>query len=215
MDTMLSSLGFSVAYLNDILINSKCVVQHKAHVHKLFAKIQDYGFKMTETKCDFFIEKIKYLGHITDKDGRWRQDPEQAAAIEDMPAPDDIASCQSFLGQANYYQVFIEKPCMIWVTPKWTIKERQTLRLDIGMPGGIWKIKKTLTSELFLTHYNTDLEIIVASNASSYGVGVCILHKMTDGTLKPIAHVLRPLLPAGKKIIRKSKKKLLGLFSQS
>ena len=51
-----------------------------------------------------------------------------------------------------------------------------------------------LTSELFLTHYNPDLEIRVASDASSYDVGACIPHKMTDGTLKPIAHASRALL---------------------
>ena len=76
------------------------------------------------------------------------------------------------------------------------------------------KIKKTLTSDLFLTHYNPDLEIRVASDASSYGVGACILHKMTDGTLKAIAHASRALLPA-EKIIRKPKKRFLGLYSQS
>ena len=40
------------------------------------------------------------------------------------------------------------------------------------------------------------MEIIVASDASSYRVGACILHKMPDGTKKPIAHVSRTLLPA-------------------
>ena len=60
-----------------------------------------------ETKCDFlFMEKIKYLGHIIDKDGR-RPYPERAAAIKDMPAPDYIASWQSVLGLAKYYQIFI------------------------------------------------------------------------------------------------------------
>ena len=70
-------------------------------------------------------------------------------------------------------------------------------------------------SDLFLIHYNLDLEIIVASDASSYDVGACILHTMTDGTLKPIAHALIALLSAEKKIIRRLKKWLLGLYSQS
>ena len=42
------------------------------------------------------------------------------------------------------------------------------------------QIKKALTSDLFLTHFDPKLEIIVASDASSYGVGSCILHKMPD-----------------------------------
>ena len=60
------------------------------------------------------------------------------------------------------------------------------------------QIKKALTSDLFLTHYDPKLEIIVASDASSYGVGACILHKMPDGTKKPIAHASRTLLPTEK-----------------
>ena len=50
------------------------------------------------------------------------------------------------------------------------------------------QIKKALTSDLFLTHYNPKLEIIVASDARSYGVGACILHEMPDGTKKPIGY---------------------------
>ena len=54
----------------------------------------------------FSWKKIKYLGHIIDKDSR-RLNPEWAAAIKDMPAPNNITSLQSFLRLANYYQIFI------------------------------------------------------------------------------------------------------------
>ena len=49
------------------------------------------------------------------------------------------------------------------------------------------KIKKKLPLDLFLTHYNPDLGIIVVSDTSLYGVGAEILHKITDGTTKQIA----------------------------
>ena len=68
-------------------------------------------------------------------------------------------------------------------------------------------------SDLFLTHYNSDLEIIVASDASSYGVGACILHKMTDRALKPIAHASSALLPAEKNYLQ-IEKVVSGLYSQ-
>ena len=37
------------------------------------------------------MEKIKYLGHIIDKDGR-RPNPKRATVIKDMSVPDNIAS---------------------------------------------------------------------------------------------------------------------------
>ena len=50
----------------------------------------------------------------------------------------------------------------------------------------------------FFTQYDPKLEIIVASDASSYGVGAYILHKMPDRTKKPIGHASRTFLPAEK-----------------
>ena len=52
----------------------------------------------------FFMEKIKYLGHIIDKDGR-RPDLARAGTIKDMLVPNNMFSLQSFFGLANYYQV--------------------------------------------------------------------------------------------------------------
>ena len=51
--------------------------------------------------------KIKYPGNIIGKDGR-RPDPERTDMIKDILVPDNMASLQSFLELAHYYQVFIQ-----------------------------------------------------------------------------------------------------------
>ena len=142
---------------------------------------------------------------MIDKDGR-RPDLERAAAIKDMPAPDNIVSLQSFLGLANYYQVFIQNMHDLRTLLNELLKKDKTWDWTAECQETFEKIKKTLTSELFLTLYNPDLKIIVTSNASSYGVGACILYKMTDGILKPIAHALRALFPAEKNLFANQKK---------
>ena len=43
---MLSCTDFAVAYLDDILMKSKSIIEHKEHVHKVCTKIQDCGFKL-------------------------------------------------------------------------------------------------------------------------------------------------------------------------
>ena len=40
MDTMLSGFDFAVAYLDDIMMKSQSLGEHKEHVLKAFAKIQ-------------------------------------------------------------------------------------------------------------------------------------------------------------------------------
>ena len=103
---MLRGCDFTFAYRDDIVISSKTKELHR-NLIKVFAQIREFGFKVKEAKCDFCMNKIKYLGHIIDKDRR-RPDPERATAIKDMAAPDNVTTLQSFLGLANYYQSFIK-----------------------------------------------------------------------------------------------------------
>ena len=70
------------------------------------------------------------------------------------------------------------------------------------------KIKKALTSDLSLTHYDPSLDIIVTSDASSYGIGACNLHKLPDGSQKAMAHTSRSLLPGEKQYSQKEKEAL-------
>ena len=107
MDTMLGGFDFIFAYLDDIVISCKTKELHRKHLNKIFAQIREFGFKVKEVKCDFCMNKIKYLGHILDKDGG-RLDPERATAIKDVPTPDNVTTLQSFLELANYYQSFIK-----------------------------------------------------------------------------------------------------------
>ena len=110
MDAMLGNLDFTTAYLDDILITSKSVTEHRK---------QEHGFKVKEAKCNFFLSEIKYLGHIINKDGRW-PDPDRATTIKDMPAPDNIQALQSFLGLANFYQISIKNMHNLRPPPQWT-----------------------------------------------------------------------------------------------
>ena len=194
---MLGGFDFSFACLDDVVISSKTKELHREHLNKVFVQIHEFGFKVKEAKCDFCMNKIKYLGHIIDKDRR-RPDPERATAIKDMPAPDNVTTLQSFLELANYYQSFIKNLHYLRAALNELLKKDKKWRWTPECQTAFDQIKKALTSDIFLTHYDPNLEIIVASDASSYGVGACILHKMPDGTKKPIAHASRTLLPAEK-----------------
>ena len=67
MDTMLSGLDFVCAYLDDIVIVSKSTEEHHRQIHDVFERMHNFGFRIKETKCEFLMNKIRYLGHIIDK----------------------------------------------------------------------------------------------------------------------------------------------------
>ena len=133
------------------------------------------------------------MGQIIDHEGR-RPNPKRTEAIKNMPIPDNVTKLQSYLRLANYYHLYI--PNMYELRPplnKLLSKNKKwcwTKECDNAFN----KIKKCLLSDLALAHYNPKKELIVASDASDYGIGAVLLHKFEDGVTKPTAHASRALL---------------------
>ncbi|KAK6763898.1 hypothetical protein RB195_024291 [Necator americanus] len=50
------------------------------------------------------------------------------------------------------------------------------------------RAKEVLASDLLVMRFDPSLDIIVAADASDYGIGSEILHRMPDGTEKAICH---------------------------
>ena len=55
-----------------------------------------------------------------------------------------------------------------------------------------------LTTSRVLVHYNPDLPIKMAADASAYGIGAVVSHIFPDGREKPIAFASRTLSPSEK-----------------
>ena len=53
----------------------------------------------------------------------------------------------------------------------------------------------------------------ITSDASSYGIGACILHKLPDGSRKAVAHASRSLLPSEKQYSQTEKEALWIIFA--
>lgn len=55
------------------------------------------------------------------------------------------------------------------------------------------KAKAQLSSSVVLTHFDPELQILLACDASAYGLGAVIAHKMPDGSERPVAYASRTL----------------------
>ena len=176
MDTMLARLDFATAYLDDILVKSNTIEERKSFLKKIFERIRKFGLKIKENKFDFLQEEIKYLGHVINKDGK-KPDKSRATTIKDMPYPKNVKTLQSFLGLVSYYQDFIPNLRNLRAPLNELLHKEKKWIWSKECEQAFREIRNKLTSDLFLTHFDPNLDIIVTSDASTRSEGACILHK--------------------------------------
>ena len=98
---------FCSAYIDDILIYSKSKKKHAKHVRLVFQKFQKTGLQLDIDKCEFYAQKIKYLGLIITPESI-KMDQEKIASVLDWPKPEIFKNVQIFLSFANFYKRFIK-----------------------------------------------------------------------------------------------------------
>ena len=60
---------FVVVFIDDILIYSKTEEEHKEHLKIVLQELWEHQLFAKFSKCEFFKDKIQYLGHVVTKEG--------------------------------------------------------------------------------------------------------------------------------------------------
>ena len=198
METLLRGLNGVSVYLDDILVTGST---HENHLHNLAAvleQIEQAGLRLNRSKCFFLQPRLEYLGHVIDEAGRHPTE-DKIRAIKEAPAPTNITELRSFLGMITYYSKFLPNmstkltPLYALLAKKkrwsWHTKEEAAFQLA----------KQALHSDAVLVHFDSSKPIILACDASQYGIGAVLSHVFEDGREKPIAYTSRTLNPAEKR----------------
>ena len=100
---------FALAYLDDVLIFTKGSLQkHYKHVRQVIKHLQEARLNLELSKCEFDVQRTKYLGFILEARKGTSIDPKKVQAIQDQQAPTTVKGVRGFLGFANFYQKFIK-----------------------------------------------------------------------------------------------------------
>ena len=97
---------FVIVFMDDILIYSKNVEEHKQHFKQIFEILRTNQLYAKLSKCAFFTSYVEFLGHLISDEGI-SVDPKKVKVVADWAIPKDKTEVRSFLGLASYYRRFV------------------------------------------------------------------------------------------------------------
>jgi len=98
---------FVVVFIGDILVYSKSREDHVKHLHTVLSTWANHKLYAKLKKCNFWMERVHFLGHVISKEGI-SVDPAKVAMAVDWFRPTNITEVRSFLGMAGYYRRFVK-----------------------------------------------------------------------------------------------------------
>ncbi|CAC5379593.1 unnamed protein product [Mytilus coruscus] len=165
IDQILQGLTGVQCILDDMVITGKNDREHLVNLEKVMKRLEMYNLSVNKDKCKFFKDEIEFCGHKIDKHGLHKTE-DKIKAILDTPEPKML-------------------PRLLEKDVKWDWNEECKVSFK--------RAKDLVTSEQVLCHYDPELPIRLACDASPFGLGVILSHKMQDGTERPIAFASRSL----------------------
>jgi hypothetical protein len=97
---------FPLVFFDDLLIYSKTWEEHLVHLEEILSIMDEQSLYAKESKCEFGMTKILYLGHVVSAQGV-QVHRERIQAILDWPPPKNITYLRGFLGIHCYYSRFV------------------------------------------------------------------------------------------------------------
>jgi hypothetical protein len=94
MFTDMISEGVVVVYLDDILIFTKDLEEHRRITHRVLGRLAEHQLYLQSEKCEFEKTRIEYLGLII-SENRVEMDPVKVAGVAEWPEPSNKREVQS------------------------------------------------------------------------------------------------------------------------
>ena len=116
------------------------------------------------------------------------------------------------MGLLNYYGKFIPNLAALLHPLHGLLQHKQKWKWTKEYAKVFQKAKQQLSSAPVFTHYDPQLPLQLAGDASSYGVDAVLSHNYPDGSERPIAYVSRTLLPSERNYAQIEKEALALVF---
>lgn len=142
--------------------------------------------------------KISYLGFTIDKNGLYKN-KDRIESVLKAPVPKNVSELRAFSGMVNYYAKFIEKFAGKLIPLCKLLQKNVAFHWSVDCQAAYDQVKKDITSDKVLVHFNPRLPIYLTTAASNHAIAGVLSHEFSNKELKPVAFVSRSLFKAEQK----------------
>jgi hypothetical protein len=186
---------FCSAYIDDILIFSNTLAEHKQHVWLVLKAMEEAGLQLDVDKCEFHKTEVTYLGYVVSTEGI-RMDPSKIDTILNWEYPSNVKDVRAFVGFANFYRRFIDDFSALVAPIIALTKKEARFNFNSDCKRSFDQLKEAFTQAPILRHFDPDLPILVEADASDYVVAGVLSQTDTKGVTCLIAYFSKRMSPA-------------------
>lgn len=187
---------FVFVYLDDILIFSKDLKEHRIHVRAVLQRLLENKLYVKAEKCEFHAPSVSFLGYIL-AGGQVKTDPAKVKAVAEWPLPTSRKHLQGFLGFANFYRRFIRNYSQVAAPLTRLTSSKLPYHWSPEADAAFSRLKELFTSAPVLIHPDHSKPFVVEVDASGVGVGAVLSQRSgSSAKLQPCAFFSRRLSPA-------------------
>ena len=211
MEELLAGIPFVIVRVDDILISGSNDQEHCKTLEEVLTRIQAAGIKLNKTKCIFMADEVMFCGQRISKAGI-QPAKDKIDGLKQAETPRNVSQLRSYLGMINYYRAYLPRVSQELKPLYELLKKGQAWKWGHTENESFLKSKRMLSSSSLLVHYDSRKPLILACDASPYGVGAVLSHQMKDGTERPISFASRTLADAEKNYSQLDKEALAIIF---
>lgn len=169
--------SFALVYLDDVLIYSKTLEDHKKHVRQVLERFEKEKLIVNKSKCHFSQRSLTFLGFEISSKGILPS-KEKVKAVQNWPVPGNVQQVRQFLGLSQHYRRFIRGfsslAAPLTVLTQGTGSKTRAIEWSPECQASFEAIKAKLMSAPVLKLPDMSLPFRIETDSSDYGVG-CVL----------------------------------------
>ncbi len=191
MQSVFEGLNFVSIYLDDVVILSESLDEHKRHLKVVFDRLRQFGLKLRLDKCIWGANTTEYLGYIVDKSGI-QPKPDYIQKILDVAEPKTKKQLRKFIGLAQFIHKFIPQMQVdlqiLTQLTKHNGQKNGAITLNATQKAAFHNLRRQIQDTSKLNHPDFTKPFHLFTDASKYGIGGMIAQYDQNGILHPISY---------------------------